>query len=304
MMKNTIEDVSWTEGFYNENIDLKHALEARAATNKPMKNFNLTNANLSHINLVNKGSNEGYSLVNSDLYKANLEGAHCFKLNLSGSSLMKANFENANLHFADLRGCNLLGAKFKNAKLENVMWDHEVIQEQQAKVASTEEEEIDLYQQSEEIYRNLRKICEEDGLFETAGNFFQSEMKMRRKQMPKNSFKRIISKIVEFSCGYGELPFRIILLSLIIIAFFAVTFFLAGLVSNGEVFSAFTSNSRYELTYNFLNALYFSVVTFTTLGYGDILPLGISKFFAAIEALLGGFVLALFVVTFVKKMTR
>jgi len=50
--------------------------------------------------------------------------------------------------------------------------------------------------------------------------------------------------------------------------------------------------------------LYFSVVTFTTLGYGDIIPLGISRLFAGIEALLGGFILAIFVVVFVKKMTR
>jgi len=304
MMKNTIEDVNWSEGFYNDIPDLKNALEHRASSNKPMDNFNLKNADLSHINLVNKGSTEGYSLTNSDLYKANFEGSHCFKLNLSGSSLMKANFDNANLHFADLRGCNLLGAKFKNAKLENVLWDSEIIQEQQARLSDSEEEQIDLYQQSEEIYRNLRKICEEDGLFETAGNFFQSEMKMRRKQMPRNSMKRAISKIVEFSCGYGELPFRIIMLSFIIIAFFAFVFFLSGLQMGSEVISLSNSTTSYEFVFNFLNSLYFSVITFTTLGYGDILPIGISKLFASIEALMGGFILALFVVTFVKKMTR
>ena len=47
------------------------------------------------------------------------------------------------------------------------------------------------------------------------------------------------------------------------------------------------------------------MVTYTTLGYGDITPaLGVSRFLAAFEALIGGFTLALFVVVFVKKMTR
>jgi len=46
------------------------------------------------------------------------------------------------------------------------------------------------------------------------------------------------------------------------------------------------------------------VVTFTTLGYGDISPIGVTRFFATFEAFIGSFSLALFVVVFVKKMTR
>lgn len=89
-----------------------------------------------------------------------------------------------------------------------------------------------------------------------------------------------------------------------IIIFFSIVFFVTGLQSNEYIIKLSTSYTTYENIGNFLNSLYFSVVTFTTLGYGDILPIGISKLFAAIEALLGGFILALFVVTFVKKMTR
>ena len=37
----------------------------------------------------------------------------------------------------------------------------------------------------------------------------------------------------------------------------------------------------------FREALYFSTITFTTVGYGDLNPLGINRAFAAIEALLG-----------------
>jgi hypothetical protein len=46
------------------------------------------------------------------------------------------------------------------------------------------------------------------------------------------------------------------------------------------------------------------VVTFTTLGYGDIVPLGLARPLAAFEAFVGSFTMALFVVVFVKKMTR
>lgn len=303
-MLNSTDDTKFKDGSYKSHQDIKKILEARVKTLVPIKNFNLSTADLSNINLVNKGSHEGYKINNCDFYKTNFENAHCFKVDFSGSSLMKANFSNANLHFANLQNCNLLGTNFEHAKLENVLWDEKIIQEREAHKSNDLEEKNDYYQQAEEIYRNLRKITEADGLFETAGWFFQKEMKMRRKQMPKYSFRRFMSKLVEFSCGYGERPLRIVLISALVIILFSFIFFLTGLNYNDEIIMFSFSNSFIENISNFSNSLYFSVVTFTTLGYGDILPMGISKLFAGIEALLGGFILALFVVVFVKKMTR
>ncbi|NJN82937.1 MAG: two pore domain potassium channel family protein [Caldilineaceae bacterium] len=54
----------------------------------------------------------------------------------------------------------------------------------------------------------------------------------------------------------------------------------------------------------FLPALYFSVVTFTTLGYGDIQPHGFARFLVSVEALLGIFLISLFVFVFCRKMIR
>jgi len=303
-MINSIEDTKWLDGTNKNKSNVKELLEQRVKTFNPVNNFNLSQANLENINLVNSGHHVGYKLNNCDFYKANFSHAHCFKVDFSGSSLMKANFEGANLHFANFQNCNLLGTNFEHARLENVIWDRDILQEKKAKITHNFEEKIDLYQQSEEIYRNLRRTCESDGLFETAGWFFQKEMKMRRKQMPLLSSKRFISKLVDFSCGYGERPLRIVILSAMVILLFTGIFFMTGLNYSGEIIQISFNRSLEENISSLLNALYFSVVTFTTLGYGDILPIGISKLFAGVEALLGGFILALFVVVFVKKMTR
>ncbi|MCW8880134.1 MAG: ion channel [Kangiellaceae bacterium] len=284
--------------------DIRSQLEERAKTNVPMEGFSLPKEDLSGVNLVNRTSKTGYKLVNSDLYRANLENAHLFMLDLSGSSLMKANLRNANLHYANLEGCNLLGVNLKGAKIEHVNWGELINQEQQAKAAKSRDNQIDLYQQAEEIYRNLRQTAEHQGLFEFAGHFFQKEMTMRRRQLPRLSFKRNFSKLVDLFCGYGERPIRVILFSIIIIVIFATLYFFSGLSFSGESLAFNPQSSWWENTKVYLSSLYFSVVTFTTLGYGDLAPIGVARALAALEAFIGSFTLALFVVVFVKKMTR
>lgn len=50
------------------------------------------------------------------------------------------------------------------------------------------------------------------------------------------------------------------------------------------------------------NSVYISLVTFTTLGFGDYRPIGSAKVFLAIEALLGATLIALFVNAFGRRM--
>ena len=52
------------------------------------------------------------------------------------------------------------------------------------------------------------------------------------------------------------------------------------------------------------DAVYFSTVTFTTLGYGDYWPLGVARLLAGAEALLGAFLMATFVVTLARRYMR
>jgi len=303
-MTDFMDDEIWIDATYPKNQELKSCLEERAKTQKIMSNFSLKNCDLSNINLVNTSKKEGYKFHSCNLYKSNFEKSHCYKVDFTASNLMKSNFSNANLNGANLSDCNLLGTNFKNAKLENIIWGKELLQEKNAKKCKDTSLKIELYQEAEEIYRYLRKITEEDGLVDTAGFFFQKEMQMRRKKMKKYSMQRLISKIVDLSCGYGEKPIRIISLSIFIIFFFSFLFFLTGLLYEGHVLRYLENKSFLYNIDIYLNSLYFSVVTFTTLGYGDILPLGFSRLFAALEALIGGFILAIFVVVFVKKMTR
>lgn len=218
---------------------------------------------------------------------------------------MKCKLVSANLHCARLEGCNLLGADLSRARLENIDWGSELKQERQARQAKQKgdlHKAESLWQEVEEVCRGIRKQCEKQGLFETAGMFFKKEMRFRRYQMPKMSMQRVLSKLVDIFCGYGEDPLRVVLFSIFLILACASAYFFLDTTSANPIYADMTGWKFY--LFEFLNAVYFSVVTFTTLGYGDISPVGMARFIAALEAFLGSFTMALFVVVFVKKMTR
>lgn len=284
--------------------NLKQLLEQRAKTNQPMAYFKLRNSDLSHVNLVNRGSKEGYHLSHADLYRCNLQHAHLFGLDLSFSSLMKADLSGANLHSAILEHTNLLGVKLDDAKLEGVQWGDMVRQEWQADHAEDEQQKRQLYSEAEEIYRAIGRVMRNQGMISELGWFFYREMVTRRKQLSKPSFARFISGFIDAYCGYGEKPLRLLLFSMGLIFSLTLLYANTGLLYNGEV-QAFSSTANFADNLSvFFNALYFSVVTFTTLGYGDLSPVGYSRMIASLEAFAGSFTIALFVVTFVRRMTR
>jgi len=73
---------------------------------------------------------------------------------------------------------------------------------------------------------------------------------------------------------------------------FARLYQAGGLVHNGEV------------THEFGSALYFSVVTWTTLGFGDFQPVENLRLWAAGQALFGYFFMAILVALFLQILSR
>ncbi|MXR70648.1 pentapeptide repeat-containing protein [Shewanella sp. JBTF-M18] len=282
-------------------------LEAFARNGGMLRGISLKRANLPGIDLVRHHQKTGFDMSHAELYRANLQGAHMFNLNLQNASLMKADLREANVHCANLVGTNLLGIKWNGAKIENINTGKILKQERLANEAErVGEAEIaqDYFEQAEEIYRDLRKAAEREGLFAMGGDYLRKELTMRRHQMPKYSYSRALSKMIDVFCGYGEAPTRVIGFSMGLIFICALLYLFTGLNYDGNIH---VFNWQNDLATNlalFFNCVYYSVVTFTTLGYGDFTPIGYSRAIAAVEAFTGSFTIALFVVVFVKKMTR
>lgn len=299
--------------YWHDLVDLKNGtdvrleLENEARSGQSMEGFSLQRVDLRHVNLVNQGSSEGYDLSHADLYRADLTGAHLFNLDLTGASLMKANLSEANLHLARLYDANLLGAQFDGAKIENILIGERLIQEKkaaEAKKLKKRDEVNEYFKQGEEIYRTLRNTAKRRGLFNDAGYYFYKEMVMRRYQMGRFSVDRLLSKLVDLICGYGEKPARVIVFALVQIIVSSLIYFIFGLEHGGQ-FKGFEPDAGLAGNIgHYTYCLYFSFLTFSTSGYSTTVPLGYSHPYSAFQRFISSFTLAMFVVVFIKKVTK
>jgi hypothetical protein len=72
------------------------------------------------------------------------------------------------------------------------------------------------------------------------------------------------------------------------------------LTSGGSIFSI-SDNNLINFIKSLFNCMYFSAVTFTTLGFGDFHPDKLTKLYAALEACIGAVMMALFVLSFARR---
>lgn len=137
-----------------------------------------------------------------------------------------------------------------------------------------------------EGYKILKKIYANQGDDDIAKQYFIKENEYIRKRLKGWSF--FTKSLSYYYWEYGRKPHRIIYLSIAIIFLFGIIYWL-----NNDLI-ALNSNRITNFTFGY--SLYFSTTTYTTLGYGDLSPLGWLRLFTSIEAFLGvinmGFLIA------------
>lgn len=112
--------------------------------------------------------------------------------------------------------------------------------------------------------------------------------------------------------GYGEKPFRVISSSIVTIFIFSLVFYYTGGVISEE-FPPIISKANiclfdqnvYRYVNEYLTSLYFSGMTFSSLGYGDLQPATWEvRAFATVESFLGALFMALLVFVLGRRTTR
>jgi len=209
-----------------------------------------------------------------------------------GTNLERALFSGSTAELVD----------FTDAKFPEKIYEERLLEKKFHGQLEKDEEEYcpENWQEVSTVYRKLKQAHQRHGDYIKAGEFFYREMECKKKALREKRFSREWFRsfgysFLKYSCGYGEKPGTVIRNSILAVFGFAFAYLFSNSIN-------LSGNSAVR---KFLQSLYFSTITFTTLGYGDIHPINdAGRVLAMSEAVLGAIFVALFIFVFSRKMMR
>lgn len=126
--------------------------------------------------------------------------------------------------------------------------------------------------------------------------------KLAINQRPQMFLKYFLSRFV---AGYGDRPETSIVAWLVSVTIFSVLLGFSGIDMGKGAVTFFDQSSLLDTVSFAFTALYFSIITATTVGYGDIGPAnGVSMFLSALNAIIGMFLFTTFTVVMVRRLFK
>ena len=274
---------SYCWGHIEDQQQYQIELEVWAKSGKSMKRFLIDGADLSNLILM------GADLSISSLQDSILSGTNLYQANLSEAWLSGADLSNARLNWAKLNGAiGLTRENFSNKLTEEEIKNADKFKGSYLTVKN--------YFIQNGLYDDASWAAFRERTLERIAWYKQTKLKGTKDLFSWNRWKAAFnwsrSMLMNLLCGYGEKPWKAVVSSMVII----VGFFLFYLFK--ECIEANPPNGIHWWDY-----LYFSIVTFTTLGYGDIRPMPApwARMVASGEAFIGAFMIALFVWTLARR---
>lgn len=260
-------------------------------------------------------------LLGAELDHANLDGASLGNADLRGASLAAvratdAEFSGANLEAASLEGAQLQGASFADALLDDAhfasarvgrdtSFDDRTVYARRLENAETDAERERQFDAATWVYRQIQSLARQNALFPLAEQYFYREKDLRRQfhWLRGNYLRAARSEGARWIMGYGRSPWRVLWTSAIVVLACALLFpFVGGLRDTVPAEPVTYSlavppeRSAGEVLGVLGTSLYLSVVTFGTLGFGDVEPVGTAaRALAAVETLVGFALVALLI---------
>jgi uncharacterized protein YjbI with pentapeptide repeats len=243
------------------------------------------------------------------------DGADLTDANFSYSDFSNSNFERAILSRAEFFDTNLQGSMFYGAILgdaqinDGTQFDEFCIYDPKSSDSppptNHPEDETSILVRAAGHYRALEQLARTNAFPDMVSHNFIRRQNIHREQHRQEGrwgrwLRATASKYV---LEYGENPWRLIVTGLIIVVGFGLLYPLVGGLQPTEG-STITLSRTIDNPILLLQSIYYSTLTFTTLGMGDFLPVGLGRVLTTLETSLGAIIIALLVFVFGRRAAR
>jgi uncharacterized protein YjbI with pentapeptide repeats len=225
------------------------------------------------------------------------------QVNLKATIFLDSSFDTVNICDSDLRNTKILKPKFIEFYIEDKFQKSKVSRHTFLGEIDFNPKETREVRFASEVYSQLSELFEGNKLMELSGEYFY--LFKKTESINLKGFEKFKSFIGHFTCGYGERPFFSLMTSMILVLTCGTLYMFFGVNANNEVIAFRPTLSQPFPPLNHLILWYhFSLVTFSTVGYGNVVPVGGSLIVSAFEMVLGIIMVGIWVSTLVRKMVR
>ncbi|MCC0630458.1 MULTISPECIES: potassium channel family protein [unclassified Clostridioides] len=167
-------------------------------------------------------------------------------------------------------------------------------------------------------YRIARNQATKIGEYERIGHYYYKERIYSSKIMKRSEYptfsdylvEKFFDQIARYTTGYGEKPWKILFIIIAIISIFALLYLFVDIESSNSTLVALNINnisdySLSEILKMYIDLWYFSMATFSTVGYGDMVATGlIGKVLVGVEVFFGVTIGAIWASVIIKRMLK
>lgn len=226
------------------------------------------------------------------------------------SNLKKCIFDSNKIESIYFSDCNLKSFSIIKSDISKLEFDDEFITKLNENTFFdkfiSKDKNKSYYKNVYKSYKNIASQFESNRILNISGEYHYLYKCSECKTL--DGFSKFKSRLFWIVCGYGERPTYALITSLEIILIFAIIYLFTGISIGGRIInyrlSWFSILEKKIILVDFLESLYFSLVTFTTVGYGDIIPTGTSIILSSIEMILGVTMVGIWTATLARKITR